>query len=316
MKILITGAAGYIGKFLASEMAQEDSAQILAIDKKEKPVDLSSKVNYLQADLSLSGWEERMPWIPDIIIHSAFDIRPKWKNIQAQEKNNIECCNRVFEYSFKNNISKVIYFGSAASYGARPENIGRLLTEDDPLTEKEYPYGSQKRQTEENLRKISANYGNAQTQAFVLRFSTVNGPEGEKRRGPSMLSMMKRFLPVIPYCSEYWARQYLHEQDILSAVQFLINTGIQGRLEVFNLTTNDFLTIHDVARLQKTIALKLPLWFFKLGLTLAWHLTFGYIATCPGSWRAFAYPSNLDGSKITKLGFKYKYNSTQTFLAK
>jgi len=37
---------------------------------------------------------------------------------------------------------------------------------------------------------------------------------------------------------------------------------------------------------------------------------------CPGSWRALVYPSNLDGSKITKLGFKYKYNSTQTFLAK
>ncbi len=319
MDVLITGGAGYIGKYLARELAQKnDIGLIFAIDKKPKPDDLAlgEKIKYFQRDLSIDGWEKILPQKPDIVIHSAFDIRSYYGKIGEQERNNIESSRRVFEYCFKNSVKQLIYFSSAAIFGPKPENIDRLLKEDEIMGENEYPYGMQKKAVEEMLEKMARDNGALQTKTIILRFSTVNGPEGEKRRKFGMLSMIKKIFPILPCGGLHWARQYLHEKDILSCMQFLISRNNSQKFEIFNLTPNDFLEMKDMAKLLNKRMIVLPLWFVKISFFLAWHLSLGFFPTCRGSWKSFAYPSNMDGNKISRLGFCYKYNSTDAFFGK
>lgn len=316
MKILISGARGYIGKLLTKRLSQNQNVdKIFALDKLAKPEDFDNpKIYYLQSDLARDSWEEKIPQVPDVAIHSAFDIRTPYGRLKEQEFNNLVGSERFFKYCFRNKVKKLIYFSSVAAYGAEAGNIGKLLTEDDPLTETIYPYGVQKRKIEEMLKTIIRNENNLITQVFVLRPASISGPEGEKRKKIGLLNFIKRIFPILPISHPAWARQYIHEEDVLRVIEFLSFRQITSHFEIFNLASQDILTMKDMANSLDKKTIKIPIFIVKLLFFLAWHLTLGFIPTVPGSDRFFIYPINVDGTKITHFGFQYKYSSKEVFL--
>ena len=313
MKVLITGGAGYIGKILVKKLSQNQKINtIFSLDKKPRPKDFNNpKSHYLQLDLARDVWEERIPETPDVIIDLAFDIRTPYGKLKGQEFNNLSAIERILKYCSNQKVKKLIYFSSVSTYGARPENIGKFLKEDSQLTEEIYPYGAQKKRAEEMLKKKEIS-----SQIFILRLASVNGPEGEKRKKIGLLNFIKHIFPILPVIHDSWARQYLHEEDVLRAVEFLILKEIKSQFEVFNLAPFDFLTMSKMADLLRKKTLRIPVWIIKPIFFLAWHLTLGYVPIPMGSEISFIYPINVDGSKVTNLGFKYKYNSKEAFLGK
>jgi len=313
MKVLVTGAAGYIGKILVKKLIQNQNIDaVFALDKKGKPKDFENlKVNYFQLDLARDAWEEKLPNIPDVIIHLAFDIRTPYGKRKDQEFNNLFSMERVLGYCSNKKVSRLIYSSSVSAYGARKENIGKFLKEDSQLTENEYPYGDQKKKIEEILKekKIS-------TQIFVLRLASVNGPEGEKRKGFGLLNFIKHIFPILPVINNTWTRQYLHEEDALRVIDFLIFKETKDQFNVFNIALSDFLTISKMAKLINKKIIKIPVWIIKPIFFLVWHLTFGRVSTPKGSERFFTYPINVNGSKIENLGFNYKYSLEEAFLGR
>jgi len=318
MKILITGTAGYVGSLLLKRLSKnQEIDKIFALDKIKKPEDFkNSKIYYFQLDLSRDCWEKEIPEVPDIIIHSAFDIRTPFGDKEKQEFNNFSGSERIFRYCFNQKVKKLIYFSSVAAYGAREENIGKILTEDEPLIEKDYPYGFQKRKIEEMLKNIIEEKNDPNIQISVLRPASISGPEGEKRKKIGLLNFIKRIFPILPLIHPAWARQYIHEEDVLRAVEFLILKNTKSQFEIFNLAPGDFLTTKDMAVLLDKKTIKIPISSIKLIFFLTWYLTFGIIPTIPGSEKSLIYPINVDGSKITRFGFNYKYSSKETFLGK
>jgi len=76
---------------------------------------------------------------------------------------------------------------------------------------------------------------------------------------------MKKVLPVLPYASKYWARQYLNEEDLLEAIQMFLFKDIgESKLEIFNLAPADFLTIKEMSLLLNKKTLKIPVWFLRI----------------------------------------------------
>jgi nucleoside-diphosphate-sugar epimerase len=316
MQILITGAAGYLGQLLVKKLSKNQNIEkIFALDKAPKLKGIEDpKIYHLQLDLVRDPWEKKIPEIPDVIIHLAFDIRTPYGRLKEQEFNNLSGSERLFRYCFGQKVKKLIYFSSVAAYGARLENIGKFLRENSPLTENIYPYGVQKRKIEEMLSEMILREKDLISQVFILRPASINGPEGEKRKKIGLFSFIKRIFPVLPITHPAWARQYLHEEDALRAVEFLIFEDIKSQFEIFNLAPPDFLTMQKMANLLHKKTLKIPIWSLKPIFFLAWHLTLGFIPTPPGSERFFIYPINVDGRKISHFGFHYKYNSEEAFL--
>jgi nucleoside-diphosphate-sugar epimerase len=218
---------------------------------------------------------------------------------------------RILNYCSSKKVKKLIYTGSVSAYGARKENINKFLKEDSPLIENEYPYGCQKKKIEGILRekKIS-------TQIFVLRLASVNGPAGEKRKGIGLLNFVKHVSPILPVVNDTWTRQYLHEEDVLKIIELLIFKEIKDQFEVFNIAPPDFLTMPEMANLIHKKIVRIPDTIIKYIFFLGWHLSFGRVPTPQGSERFFIYPINVDGSKIKRLGFNYKYSSKEAFLGK
>ena len=324
MNIIVTGGGGYIGKLLIKKLSGDDSVKsIIGIDTIPQPEDIKqiSKVAWIQADLATKGWEEKLPpQLPiDVVIHCAFKIRNPYGEKNIVKKENFASGHAVFGFSIRRNASKIIYLSTVSAYGAKPENIGKLLSENEPLSEKENPYGCQKIEAENDLTALIKKT-NSKTQAFILRLNSITGPVGQSMGSKfGLITFLKKLLPFIIEANPYWARQFVHEEDLVEIIYLLTVKNIlqTGRNpEVFNIAPPNFLTARDMSKLLNKRILKIPAWSVKPLFSIAWHGSLGRIPTRPDSAMGLIYPINVDGSRIENvLGFHYSHTAQEAFLA-
>ena len=229
----------------------------------------------------------------------------------------------MFNFVFENNIKRLVHFSTVAGYGALPTNtIFHHFVETDPLLEKNYLYGIDKKQIEGML---SETYKSAQSkkdpqdlpQIIIFRPCAISGPRGQhmfKRFG--LLQMTKNGLPIIPLTGPQSARQFIHEDDVFDAVNFAAFGGIKGQYEIFNLAPPGFLLLKDMAKRIGKHTIRIPMFIGKMCFALLWHLSRGKIPTVPAGINSYTYPIVVDGSKLMRTGFKYGYSPTEALDAK
>ena len=323
MKILLTGSAGYIARVLLIEklLAEPKVGKIVGIDLLPQPDDIrSEKLFWIKHDLSEHGWEEASlkhgPF--DAIVHLAFKIRSPYGKTRETSEENLALCKNVFDFAFEEKIPRLIYSSSVAAYGASEENIGVLLKETAPLREKKSPYGVQKKEVEELLFKTLSETC-PETDVSVLRLGSVTGPIGQnlKSKSISLISFIRKILPFIIEADPAWARQFVHEKDVVEAIwKLACSPTKKGGSEIYNIAPPDFLTARDMAKLLKKFVIKTPKPFIKPLFWLAWNLTLGRIPTHPASSAGLIYPINVDGSKIKSIGFDYRFSPADALLAR
>ena len=320
MKVLITGSSGYIGSLLVNSWLNNPKIEkIVAIDSQE-PKFLHSKKNpkiqFIKQDVADVDFDEIESGI-DAVVHAAYVIRkPYFKSsAKLQKRSNFEGAENVFNFAFKHNIKKLIHFSTVAVYGANSENsLGRKFIESDPIGETIISYGVDKAAIERKLEELIKNY-NPKTQVVSVRLGSVTGPflkNTVKKSG--LLSYLKAF-PFVPVTHDEGARQFIHEEDVVRAINFFLSKDIGSKYAIFNLAPDGHLTFEDIAKLSNKIALKIPKPIARLAFNLMWHLSFGKIPSAPGTINSYSYPILVDSSKISKLGFKYLYSSKDAFLA-
>ncbi len=321
LTILITGGAGYIGSMLINKLiGDQNVSRIISIDLLPKPqrIESNSKLVWIQADLADNDWQlEVSKELPiDAVIHAAFKIRNPLGKTKLIEKNNLEASNNVFKFCFENKVDKLIHLSTVSTYGARPENIGKLLKEDSPLLENKAPYGYQKKVIEENLTQLIREK-NPITEISTLRLNSVTGPLGQSLKSKfGLITFLKKLLPVIMETNPYWARQFVHENDVVNIIEKITFNPLKpGNLTVYNIAPDSFLTARDMATLLNKKVIRINPWMAKILFFLAWYLSLGKIPTRPDSVSGLIYPINVDGTKIKEIGYSYQYTAKQAFMA-
>jgi nucleoside-diphosphate-sugar epimerase len=304
--ILITGAAGYVGSMLVQQFAlREDVEKIIGLDKEPLPemINTETKLTYLEMNTA-DDWEDKVRvFAPDIVIHSAWQIREMYGHHATEWKWNITGSDKVFDFAFgEPSVKRLIHFSTVASYGAFPTNsIDHRYTEDEPFKKSQYLYAEEKRICEEHLKERyeKAQTIGSKTAVAIIRPAAITGPRGRFMRirfglqaalaGQlkdafvyRLISAMVSFVPVTPK----WLRQFIHEDDVVDLVALLAFAEPKGSYEVFNICPpGDVVLGPDMAK-----------------------------ATGPGAWRGYSYPIAVDGSKLTKeYGFVYSSSSFDAF---
>ncbi len=341
MKLLITGGAGYVGAMLVHQYAaRPDVEDILSIDKDPSPAWLKDeagmeKVAWVQANLGDFDWQEQAAgFMPDVVIHTAWQIRELFGRKKLQWKWNVEGSENVFDFAFSTpSVKKLIHFSTASVYGAYPENsLDYRFKEADSLREEDYLYGAEKKKVEEILREKYERTGTASPQIFIIRPAAITGPRGrymlKNRFGlqsalsgslkggfvNKIISFLTSAMPATPK----WARQFIHEDDVVDIVSKLVFSPQESSYEIFNIAPNgEIVRAKDMGRAVGKKVVILPPTVVRAAFFLLWNIFRGKIPTSPGGWKIYSYPILMDGTKsISKLGHNYKLESFDAFTKK
>ncbi|MFZ2167297.1 MAG: NAD-dependent epimerase/dehydratase family protein [Minisyncoccia bacterium] len=330
--VLITGAAGYIGAMLVEKFAARlDVERVIGIDKEPIPEQFNDEKNLVYLQLNTADdWEERArAYHPDIIIHTAWQIREMYGDQATEWKWNIGGSDKVFEFAFgEKSVERLVHFSTVASYGAFPSNtLEHRYTEDEPFRKTDYLYAEEKRIAEEHLRERYEK-SDKHTSVAIVRPAAITGPRGRYMRirfglqsalsGQlkdsfvySVISAMVAFVPVTPK----WLRQFIHEDDVVGIVERLAFGGTAGAYEIFNICPpGEVVRGADMAKAVGKHKLPIYPWMARIAFFVFWHLTRGKIPTGRGAWKGYSYPIAVDGSKVTRvLGYEYRYAGLDAF---
>ena len=341
--LFITGAAGYVGSMLIQQFAKrEDVERIIGLDKEPMPEMLKDEKKLVYVHMNTADdWEAEVgKYIPDIVIHTAWQIRELYGNRALTWKWNIDGSDKVFNFALTaTGVTGLIHFSTVSSYGAFATNtIEHRFTEDESFRKSEYLYAEEKRICEEHLEKryAAAVEDGSKVRVSIVRPAAITGPRGRFMRirfglqsalsGQlkdsfvyRLVSAMVSFVPVTPK----WLRQFIHEDDVADLIEVLAFSepkdssegASTGQYEVFNICPPGTAVLGpDMAKAVGKRTVKLQPWMIRIPFFFMWNLTRGKIPTGPGAWRGYSYPIAVDGSKLTRMyGYTYKYKSLDAF---
>jgi UDP-glucuronate 4-epimerase len=270
MRILVTGAAGFIGSACAQKLLARGDV-VLGLDSLNDYYDVSLKqarldglmaiagFSFVQQDLAQidAGLKVIIDWKPDAIIHLA---------AQAGVRASAE---RPFDYVNSNlvghmvvleatrqlpNLQQLIYASSSSVYGNRTEN--RAFKETDRVDAPQSLYAATKRADELMSIVYCDAYGLAAT---GLRFFTVYGPMG--RPDMAYWSFAKAILegrPITAYDGGKLKRDFTFVDDIaLGILAVLDHPATQGQHRIYNIGNNQPETVaHLISVLEKALGAK------------------------------------------------------------
>ncbi len=320
-----------MGEMLCDQFSKRDDVETIITIDKEPQSDFSKKIPkvvYIQHNLADNGWQNQVfPYMPDTIVHTAWQIRAMYGRQKEQERWNVEGSRAVFDFAFTNRfVKKLIYFSTAASYSARSDNqLEHYFTEAEGFRDDDYAYAREKKLVEENLHDMYESYLMKEQpcpQVTVLRPAAVTGPRGRYLKirfglqsalqgnleGNFLYKIVTALTSFVPV-TKGWVRQFIHEDDVTDIVGHCVFAQNAWSYEIFNITpTGAPVYPQDMAQAVGKKALPIYPWMARLAFWLFWHLTRGRVPTGAGVWRFYAYPILMSGDKLTAI-YRCRYSS-------
>jgi nucleoside-diphosphate-sugar epimerase len=334
-RVLITGAAGYLGGMLCDVFSRRDDVErIIGLDKNDMPETLRGiqKLNWIKANTA-GAWEQiAAEHRPDVVIHAAWQIREMYGQRELQRKWNVEGAEKVFDFAIATpSVTRLVHFSTVSSYAAELGNsIEHRFKEEEGFRTSDFLYAEEKRVVEQSLEQkfAQARGSNSPVTVVVLRPAALTGPRGRARTGglrlqnalagqqnaspiQRLVSLLVSILPV----TEKWSRQFLHEDDIVDIAALMAFGDLKAPYAVFNACPpGDVMRGEDMARVFGKRMLRIHPQLIRLAFFVLWHGTRGRIPASRGSWKAYSYPIAVDGSKLTETyGYRYRMGTLDAF---
>ncbi len=253
-RILITGAAGYIGHQLGNRLAAHYHVVGTDIRKRD---DLDFPIHVLDVrDESLAALlkEEDITHVVHLasILQASKDRARDYDIDVNGTRNVLDCC-------IKANIAHITLTSSGAAYGYHADNPEWIDEQDALRGNPEFAYSDHKRQVEEMLADFREQH--PQLQQLIFRPGTVLG--ADTRNQITSLFMAPRVLALKGSESPF---VFIWDQDVIGAMEIGIREDKTG---IYNMAGDGALTMRDIAnRLNKPL-LTLPVGLVKAGLQVA-----------------------------------------------
>lgn len=249
MKVLVTGAAGFIGSHLCEALLNRGD-EVLGIDNLEigrrSNLDLcfdSSNFRFFQKDIrsELTDFDKDF----DLIFHLAAlaDIVPSITNPSDYFSSNVTGTLNVMEFARANRINKVVYSASSSCYGI-PD---KFPTSENSEIKPEYPYALTKYLGEEIVLHWGRVYG---IDVTSLRFFNVYGPRA--RTSGTYGAVFGVFLaqklagkPLTIVGDGKQTRDFTFVTDIVNALVLASQRNLPS--EIYNVGSGGSYSINDLA---------------------------------------------------------------------
>ncbi|GAA0780941.1 SDR family oxidoreductase [Roseibium denhamense] len=298
-RILITGAAGMVGRRLVSLLAQ-GGHDVLVTDI-AKPSDLPDGIRFLPMDVTGADPAHILPGeCPDAVIHLASVLEPK--NRELAYKVDVTGTRNVLSACLTAKVKRLVVTSSGAAYGYHADNAAWLRESDPVRGNPEFPYSDHKRQVEMLL--AAARRETPHLEQVVLRVCTVLGAGVENQitslfRRPRLIALNGSASPFV----------FIWTEDLARILERAATDGPPG---TFNVAGDGALSMADLADILGKPLIRLPAWLVKTALAVAKPL--GLSRFGPEQVRFLQYRPVLDNQALkTRFGYTPALSSAEVF---
>lgn len=301
-RILITGAAGMVGRALLDELAGSGH-EVIATDLRP-PADLPEGVLFRVMDVTGDAPERVIAELrPEVVVHLASIVTPaKDSTRELEYRVDVTGSRHVLDACLASGVRRLVVTSSGAAYGYHPENV-RPLVETDPIRgNREFAYSHHKRLVEEMLAEARA--GHPELEQVVLRVGTVLGAGVENQI--TALFHKKKLLAIRGSESAF---VFIWTRDL---ARILARAATDGPAGIYNVAGDGALGVEALARWMGKRVTRVPAGLIRLALGVARPL--GLSRYGPEQVRFLQYRPVLDNGRLkTVFGYRPEMTSAETF---
>ncbi len=248
MKILVTGGAGFIGKYLVKSLLEKGNSVTIFDNFSNSTKD---SINFL-VDLGAKIIEGDITELPnlqsaikdhDIVIHLAakISVLESINNPSETFRINVDGTNNVLTACKNNHVKKLIISSSAAVYGQSSPNV--KLTEESAMNPIS-PYGESKMQMEQNVKKFASKHN---IDYVILRFFNIYGIGQSSEYAGVITKFIKRIIeeePLQIFGNGLQTRDFVAIYDVIQSIH---NASAYNKSGIFNIASGKIVTIKELA---------------------------------------------------------------------
>jgi UDP-glucose 4-epimerase len=244
-RVLVTGAAGYLGgnlvRSLAKRAAQEgDPVCIVASDVRDVPAGHRlTSVEYVTLDVRDPALRDALTAHRiDTVVHLAAIVTPgPQSNRELEYSVDVLGTKNVLEACVASGVRRIVVTSSGAAYGYHADNP-EWLTEDDPVRGNEaFAYSHHKRIVEEMLAEYRREH--PALEQVVFRVGTILGET--TRNQITALFERPRLIAIRGSRSPF---VFIWDRDVAGAIEHAIFGGPAG---IYNVAGDGALSIQEIA---------------------------------------------------------------------
>jgi UDP-glucose 4-epimerase len=309
-RVLVTGAAGYLGSQLVAGLARATDparkpAVVVATDVREVPAAKRVPgVEYRACDIRSPEIASAMvEFAIDTVVHLAAIVTPgKKSNREFEYSVDVLGTRNVLEACVAADVESIVVTSSGAAYGYYADNPD-WITEDQPVRgNPEFAYSDHKRLVEEMLAEYRA--AHPRLKQVVLRVGTILGETTSNQI--TALFERPRLLVVKGSPSPF---VFIWDQDVVGAIEHAIFSGRSG---IFNVAGDGALTVPEIAERLGKRCLVLPAWLLQAALFVLKGL--GLSQYGPEQVNFLRYRPVLDNRRLKEeFGYMPRKTSSEAF---
>ncbi|MBI2819043.1 MAG: NAD-dependent epimerase/dehydratase family protein [Acidobacteria bacterium] len=238
MKILVTGAAGFLGMHLTK--AATSLGEVIAVERTGGGITGNCTVE--RADLSNPGEVRRLfeRWHPDVVLHTAAHI-PQSPNDDIYKffDDNVRATVNIYHSALLTGVCRIVFSSSMSVYG-RPQSLP--VGEEHPAVP-DTPYALSKIQAELTGRC----YAESGLETTVLRYSGIFGAGQRSGAVPVFIGRCLQNAPMTLHAGGRSSSDFVWVQDVVQANLLALHYSQRHNFQVINIGSGVELTVSQLA---------------------------------------------------------------------
>ena len=308
MRILITGAGGFIGQQLVTDLAvQHPNWQLIAADLQPFAAHwLKTNIDTLTLDISQpkAVQEAVANCRPNAIVHLTSVTRTPGMNEEQVHALEVGGTQAIVQAAQACAVEQLIVISSAAAYGYYPENA-EWIDEADPLRgHDKFIYARHKHEVEQVLAGAREQY--PQLKQLILRPGTILG-----KRAHNQINQLCQKRSVLGIRGSSSRFVFIWDQDVVSIIRQGLERASSG---IYNLAGDGALSLAEIAGILGKPYRTLPAPLFSIALRVLRPL--GLSEYGPEQLDFLRYRPVLANRRLKEeFGYQPRYSSREAFLA-
>lgn len=259
-RVLVTGAAGYIGSQLVDALA-ERANHVVAMDVREVPVEKRAPgVVYEVADIRAPDLAATLKrHAIHTVVHLASIVTPgKKSNREFEYSVDVVGTENLLKACIAVGVGKIILSSSGAAYGYHADNPA-WITEDAPLRgNQSFTYSWHKRLVEEMLADYRVRH--PQLQQVVFRIGTILGETVDNQitamfKKPRLIAVKGSDSPFV----------FIWDRDVVGC---MLEAVYSDKVGIYNVAGDGALGVGEIAARLGKRCVVLPAWLLQAALAL------------------------------------------------